>query len=292
MRLSLLLAAFLTLPVSAQGPSASDIWLADVTPRGNAMTLTNIRRVTERPGYDNQPRFTEDGRSLYYTSYRNGQSDIWRFDISVGRHTQLTRSPESEYSATPLPDGSGRVAVVRVERDSTQRIWSFAPDGGDPELYIPNLPGVGYYAWMPGTYLVAFIVADTNRLELVDLTTMSRHVITYNTGTTFQTLPEGPALLYAARDGDLYQLIAWSPAAPDQPLALGLLPSGPHFVMTPSRDWVFAADGDGIRALHTLNPEQSYQLVQGLAGRGFRGITRLALSPDGRQLAFVAAEPE
>ena len=37
-------------------------------------------------------------------------------------------TPESEYSATVMPGGQ-RFSVIRVEKDSTQRLWSFAIDG-------------------------------------------------------------------------------------------------------------------------------------------------------------------
>ena len=77
--------------------------------------LTN---VTGRSGYDNQPHFTPDGSGFWYTAIdtHDGQADIWRYDFETEFVARVTASaPESEYSATPLPDGSG-ISVIRVPR--------------------------------------------------------------------------------------------------------------------------------------------------------------------------------
>jgi Tol biopolymer transport system component len=49
-------------------------------------------------GYNNQPSFLPDGKTVLYTSFRNGQTDIYRYDLSTGKTTQVTNTTESEYS--------------------------------------------------------------------------------------------------------------------------------------------------------------------------------------------------
>src|SRR5258705_436310 len=120
----------------AQAPPGTDIFLADLRARGagDRVEVGPPVNATHRTGYDNQPFFTPDGRSFLYTSVTDGQADIWRYDIAAGRSVQLTKTtPESEYSATPLPAGSG-FSVVRVEADSTQRLWRFDWAGGHAAL--------------------------------------------------------------------------------------------------------------------------------------------------------------
>ena len=85
--------------------------------------------VTARPGYDNQPFFLPNGRAFLYTSIReDSQADIYRYDIAARTSIRLTSTRESEYSPTPLPDGSG-FSAVRVEADSTQRLHPFQFQG-------------------------------------------------------------------------------------------------------------------------------------------------------------------
>jgi hypothetical protein len=55
-------------PPAAAAPLATDIFLLDVAARGGTLTLGKPVRLTDRAGYDNQPFFAPDGRSLYFTA--------------------------------------------------------------------------------------------------------------------------------------------------------------------------------------------------------------------------------
>ena len=89
-------------------------------------------KITTFAGYNNQPSFLPDGRSIFYTSIRDKQADIYRYDIRSGATSQITNTPESEYSPMLMPDGKN-ISVVRVEADGTQRLWKFPLNGGQPE---------------------------------------------------------------------------------------------------------------------------------------------------------------
>ena len=109
--------------------------------------------------YDNQPHFLPGDRSFLYSSQRAGQSDIYRFDLGTGSSTQLTRTAESEYSATPLPDRQ-RFSVIRVEPNGKQRLWSFRLDGTNPVLLVEGLEPVGYQAWPSPDQVVTFVLGS------------------------------------------------------------------------------------------------------------------------------------
>ena len=65
--------------------------------------------ITNSPGYDNQPSFTPDGREILFTSarviptppppappglaLRDGQTDIYRYDIAARRISRVTQTP-------------------------------------------------------------------------------------------------------------------------------------------------------------------------------------------------------
>ena len=93
--------------VAAQrGTPQTDIFLAPLTVRDGHVEVGKPVNVTNRPGYNNQPSFTPDSRAILYTSVReDAQSDIYRYDIAAATITQLTKTPESEYSASVSPDG-------------------------------------------------------------------------------------------------------------------------------------------------------------------------------------------
>src|SRR6185503_9485317 len=173
---------------AAQGPPGTDIYLADLNARGARVTVGAPVNVTDRAGYDNQPFFTPDGRSFLYTSIRDGQADIWRYDFVEGRSLPVTTTPESEYSATPLPDGSG-FSVVRVEADSTQRLWRFDWDGGHPTLMLPGVKPVGYHAWGDGHTLALFVLGQPATLQVADLRAGTATPVARDIGRGVQRIP-------------------------------------------------------------------------------------------------------
>jgi hypothetical protein len=144
----------------AQAPPDTEIYLLPMKLANGAITLGSPADITNNPGYDNQPFFTADSRSILFTSIRGGgtQTDIYRYDIQTAQTTQVTSTPESEYSPTITPGGA--LAVVRVEQDEqkTQRLWQFTADGRDPRVVLENVKPVGYHAWADDHTVALFIL--------------------------------------------------------------------------------------------------------------------------------------
>src|SRR5260370_13102819 len=127
-------------------PPLSDIFIVNVKNDSANMRLGQPKRITSWVGYNNQPSFTPDGHSILFTSIRDKQADIYRYDLRSGATTQITNTPESEFSPTSMPDGDF-ISVVRVEADGTQRLWKFPLAGGQPSLILENIKPVGYHLW-------------------------------------------------------------------------------------------------------------------------------------------------
>ena len=104
--------------VLAQVPS-TDIFLLSV----DGGTVSDIRRVTDREGYDNQPRFLPDGRRLVYSSMAPDGTNIREFDLRTGESRGLVDTDESLYSPTPVP-GKDAISVVRDYRSISVRRWA------------------------------------------------------------------------------------------------------------------------------------------------------------------------
>jgi len=83
-------------PSPAATPAASDIVIVDVKKRHDYKTNTDDvsfgepKKITDFLGYNNQPFFLPDGKSILYTSIRNKQADIYRYDVESGKTTQVT----------------------------------------------------------------------------------------------------------------------------------------------------------------------------------------------------------
>src|SRR6185369_17894726 len=82
-------------PSPAATPPASDIFVIEVKTKLDREAKTEElqfgepKKITDVAGYNNQPAFMPDGRTVLYTSFRNNQTDIYRYDLSTGRTTQV-----------------------------------------------------------------------------------------------------------------------------------------------------------------------------------------------------------
>ncbi len=285
-----MLGLFLMVSLAAQAPPGTDVYLVSIKRQGSSFAVGQPKNLTNRPGYDNQPSFAPDGKSLFYTVVGPGgpngttQSDIFRADLATGRTTPVAETPESEYSATVIP-GTSDIAVIRVEADSTQRLWAFPIKGGAPRLLFDRIKPVGYQAWLSPTTVGLFVLGSPATLHLANLTTGESKVMLSNIGRALQPSPGSKAISVTHQVAEKeWWIVEIDPAtAARKPIAK--LPEGADF-------FVWLPDGSLLTAtgknLLRRAPRGDWAVMATLAVPG--AISRLALSRRGDWLAFVAED--
>lgn len=270
----------------AQGPPSTDVFLAPLHVTATGVSLGAVANITNRPGYDNQPSFTPDGRSILFTSIRDdGQSDIYRYDLAARTVARVTATPESEYSATVMPHGR-RFSVIRVEKDSAQRLWSFALDGSDPQIVVAGVKPVGYHAWIDSRNLALFVLGKPNALVHANLATGALDTLARDIGRSLQPLPDRVGFSFTQRaDSGTFRLktMRWPSRATENLIDL---PRGTEDIVWLGKGMVLAAQGTRLVLWQT--GETRWRTVADLAADNLTNITRLAVSPDGKWLALVA----
>lgn len=281
--LALVVAALPTYAQDAQ----PDVFLATLSLRGELPTLGTARNVTLRPGYENQPAFSATGSSLYYTSTReDAQADIYRLDLERGGATRLTKTaPESEYSAVEVPEG-GAISVIRVERDSTQRLWRLPLGGGVETVLFPTLKPVGYHVWADRDRVVMFVLGNPNALVLGNLANGAIDTIVFNIGRSLHRIPGSARVSFVSK---AYESAAWVMSLDVETRAvqpLTKLPAG-------TEDYAWLPDGRLIAGSGSqllvcdLARQAQWTPFADLAADGVGGITRIAVSLQGDKLAIV-----
>lgn len=278
-----------TFAQAASAPPSTDIFLARLLDGRDSLRLGAAQNVTHRPGYDNQPAFLTDVTGLLYTAIdSSGQADIWRYDLRTRRSARLTRTPESEYSPTMMP-GSKRFSVVRVERDSTQRLWSFRLDGQDPQLVLSTLAPVGYYAWLDQFRLVVYVLGTPSTLRVVRRDGSEDEVRASHVGRAIQRVPAQNWYSYVQLDSTHTPWIVAQPVEGGPPSRLVRLPEDNEFYTWAPDGTLFSATRGSIVRWNAVSGEGSGWISVPMAGPlPAKSISRLAVSPDGHWLAFVA----
>ena len=273
-------------PAPAARPAPDpDIFVAPLTGRGGRVAVGAPMNITARPGYDNQPSFTRNGIAILYTSVReDGQADIYRYDLRRRTAERLTRTPESEYSATVTPDGAG-FSVVRVEADSTQRLWRFPLGGGEPALVLERVKPVGYHAWADDTTVLVFVLGTPPTLQRASTRDGSAAVVASAVGRSLQKVPGARAISFVDKTAaDEWWVARYDVDRGEVTRLVRTPPGSEDHAWTPGGVLLMAKDSTLLRWDQAGG---GWEPVATFREAGLRRITRVAVSPRGDRIALV-----
>ena len=241
--------------------------------------------ISNNPGYDNQPFFLPDSSGLLFSSNRDGrQTDIYRYDIATKSVTQVTQTPDNEYSPTITPDGRTFTTV----RGAEQRLWRFNLDGSDAGLAWAHRGLIGYHAWLSPFRIAAFILGSRgapNTLELMDLRTGASDIVDSNIGRSLHVRPGRGTLSYVHKESDPWTIKELDPATRKTTILTPSIDGSEDLTWTPAGTIVMGAKSK----LYIWRPREDRWIeVADLRKSGVTEITRLAVSPDGKWIAVVS----
>lgn len=272
-----------------------DIFLFDMEETGDEMKISNGRNITQRPGYDNQPWFTPDSQSVLFTANRKpDRTDVFEYFIESGETKQVTDSPTQEYSPqisgdnktlSFVTDGeTANQSIWQIERGSQQANWLLANQG--------EREPVGYYSWNHDTGYILYWSRYGFNMRLVHQSKVLSHYVSGDAvPSTPHIIPDTKCFSFLHRQGNGE---VWIKELDPESLAVRPLTAvrgnNHNYGWTPG-GWIVMCDG---QQLYRWSPESEngWQPVADLASHGLQGVTRVAISPDGKKLAIVGLPAE
>lgn len=267
----------------------NEVFLAPITGGGATLKIGAAKNITNHPGYDNQPKFEADGRGIVFTRGDAGaRTDIHRYDLATGTITPVKETAESEYSATPMPDGRG-YGVIRVELDGVQRLWRMDPaKGAADDLLVATTRPIGYFAFPEPGVVASFVLGNPATLQLIDLATEDAKLIASNVGRSIQKVPGRAAASFLHR----VSADEWVIKEVDAKGAVKDIVRAPKG----REDYAWLPDGtlvisSGSKVL-ALKPgvDTEWREVGDFAAVGLTDLSRLATNSRGDQIAIVASK--
>lgn len=278
-------------------PPSTDVLLAPLPAMSEGVVTVaaeEVTYITDNDVYDNQPSFTPDGAAvLFVAADEAGETDIFRYDLTTGETVQVTDTPEGEFSPQVTPDGQ-YITAVRIEADgATQRLWQFGLDGQNAQVLLEDVLRVGYYAFAsPDTLALVRVDEETNGLPLSlhisDLATGETVQVAEDVGVGVVKVPGRDAVSFVQRLEDGSSMIQLYDAASGEISDLTrTLPE------VDAHAWL--SDGTLLAAQdNTLyswqEGQDAWQPYLDFGEAGIGNMSRLVLSPDASQLAFVIAK--
>ncbi|MFH1278734.1 MAG: Tol-Pal system beta propeller repeat protein TolB [Candidatus Eisenbacteria bacterium] len=226
---------------------------------------SNLRKVISDGTVNLTPEWSPEGGILLYTSYAEGDPDIFWREVERGTGGPVIRSPGMTSAPAWSPDGK-RIALM-MTRD------------GDSEIYVMKRDGTGLGrlthhrgidtspAWAPNGRQILFVSDRSGGPQVYRMNDDGSDVRRLTFGGDYNASPKwsprGDRIAYASReeggfqirvldlvDQESYLLTAQSGNNEDPEWS----PDGRHLVFTSSRTgkrrlYVMQADGSGVRLL-------------------------------------------
>ena len=274
------------------GQEASEIYLFDLEESDDGIiTISHPINISNNPGYDNQPSFTEDNNSILYTSFRDGQTDIMLYDIGLGFTNWITNSPENEYSPKPYPGKKKSFTCVRLEKNGTQLLYKYYYKNKQPEVLIPNTQ-VGYYTWLDEDNLVTFVIdeEETEALYVSNFNCGLKYPIQFDIGRSFEKIPHTGFLSFISKSHEVPEIFSINPKNSEKKYLVDALKGSEDMVWT-LKGTILMGKGGTIYKFHP-GIDKKWTPVNLISGLPVNDITRMAVSPNGKKIAIVVSEIE
>ena len=288
----LALAGILFIPLNAQLPN-SEVWLFSYSSKEGKVNLEEGKNISNNPGYDNQPFFSADSKSMLWTSERDsGQTDIFAYNLSEHVSLRLTQTKVSEYSPEYIPNDHYFSAVV-VEKDSTQRLWKYDLRRYDTTskpsyILLPDVRQVAYSRWMNPDFVALCLLPEPMTLYYADPKIGKAIHYADNVGRSMQ--------IYSGKKRDQFLFTQMNVDSTYTIKAMHGIHDG-HFADVPclkgSQDFVIDNCGHILMARDaklfkwTIGKSNQWEEIADFGKKGFHKITRMAISPDGKNIALV-----
>jgi len=146
---------------------------------------TNMIRLTNAEGMDDQPVWSPDGTRIAFRSVRSGHGDIWVMGANGTGQTNLTNdflpATSNEHSPAWSPDGSRIAYSSDIDNYAYVKLWTMRADGSDKRRVLPATAGTDVIdmesSWSPDGSKLAFRRIGNNDSDIV-IVTLSTQAVT------------------------------------------------------------------------------------------------------------------
>ena len=207
----------------------TEVYLFDYSNSKPLPILTNPKNISNNPGYDNQPSFSKNGKFIYFSSTRNGQTDILRFNIKNDKKKWISQTSGGEYS--PQEISKNHLSAVRLDPDGKQLLYSYKIFRNHSKVLVENKK-IGYYAWINSKELLCFVLGEPNSLQFINLKSNESILVDEIIGRSIHKIPNSELMSYISKKTDLWSINSFDPASKETSTIINTVEGSEDLVWT------------------------------------------------------------
>lgn len=255
--------------------------------KGSKFNFGDLQRISKKKGYNNQPSFSPDSKSIYYVTFMDSSNtDIVNYNLSKKELTRITNTKENEYSPMVTPDGK----YISCVKGKAQQLWKYKLSNPKKcTLVIKEFDSVGYYTWLNKSTIISNVLPEPFALYAHVLTNDTNIRMYMGIGRCLQTIKDENTVLYVQkRDSVDWYINALELNDNEQPHLYFVAKCIPE-----EEDFAILNDGTILmfskKNLYKFNMirDTRWSLVQSFDDAPIDGFYRLAIAPDQSAIAIV-----
>ena len=271
----------------ATAQTDTDIYLFDLTHTDDGWSLSNPINISNNQGYDNQPSFSLDGYTLYFSSHRNGETDLVAYNTITGSQSWLTNTSfRSEYSPTLTPDGSF-LSFISLTNDGVQEFRKIHLGTGK-ETLIESDPKIGYFVWINTQSYLCFVLPTNEQpatLQIHHNATGEKIILGERPGRSFHQIPSSNAVSYIQNIQGKSSIFAYHLETNTSELLGSTIVNSQDMAWLPTGEIVM---GKGSELF--INERNDWYSIGNFESDSIHQITRIAINSNGTKIAILTEE--
>jgi eukaryotic-like serine/threonine-protein kinase len=119
---------------------------------------TGLKQLTNAPGADFEPAWSPDGKRIAFTSIRDGNKQIYLFDVASGSVIRLTQPDVNIENSQPAWSPDGRQIAYMAKRVGSYQVWVMSNTGQDNVQVVRSGQSLWDYApnWSADGKVIVF----------------------------------------------------------------------------------------------------------------------------------------
>jgi len=264
--------------------SNTEVFLFDLETNYSKIELQNGKNISNNEGYDNQPSFLDD-RYIVFSSQRNGQTDIAKYDTRYNAKIWINFTEGGEYTPLKIPN-KNEVSAVRLDKDTTQRLYSYNLSNGKSTMLINDLI-VAYYTWFNEKTIVSAVI-ENDDLNLYVTNIQDGTSIKYatNVGRSFHKIPNSNLVSFISKENEnQWQIKSLNPLTGAIKIIANTMQGAEDICWVNGK--TILSGKDNILYKLTLQKDNNWKKVADLSSNGIVKITRLSANNDFSKLLIA-----